>query len=174
MIFFVTWTTNNFADTYSKFDSLLAVGAKHEIIANTGSAFDELEQFRIKHPGWVTGFLTYDLKNEVENLSSSNIDQLHFPDLYFFVPENIILVTGGEIEVISSNPSQVLKEIESQERQVINDSPNISLLSRFSKEEYIEKVKKVKDHINRGDIYVTNFCQEFYAEVQLLIRYPYS
>ncbi len=41
---------------------------------------------------------------------------------------------------------------------------NIDLRSRFSKEEYIETVKKVKEHINRGDIYVTNFCQEFYAE----------
>ncbi|HZX58162.1 MAG TPA: anthranilate synthase component I family protein, partial [Mucilaginibacter sp.] len=156
--------SNNFADRYSKFDTLLAVGAKHEIEANIASAFDELAQFRVNHPGWMTGFFTYDLKNDVENLSSSNIDQLLFPDLYFFVPEHIILVRGGEVEVISSNPSQVLKEIESQEVFTSDNYPNVGLRSRFSREEYIESVKKVKDHINRGDIYVTNFCQEFYAE----------
>ncbi len=112
----------------------------------------------------MTGFLTYDLKNEVEKLSSSNIDQLHFPDLYFFVPEHIILIKSGKIEVISSNTEQVLKEIEAQAAHIANDPNNINLRARFSKEEYIETVKKVKDYINRGDIYVTNFCQEFYAE----------
>jgi len=156
--------SNNFADPYSKFNALFAVGAKHEIIANIGSALDEMEQFRIKHAGWMTGFFTYDLKNEIENLSSSNIDQLQFPDLYFFVPEHLILVRGDEIEVVSSSPSQVLKEIKSQQVFTSDKYPNVELHSRFSREEYIESVKKVKDHINRGDIYVTNFCQEFYAD----------
>ena len=156
--------SNNFSDPYSKFDALLAVGAKHEVVANTGSAFDELEKFRAKHPDWVTGFFSYDLKNEVENLSSSNIDQLRFPDLYFFVPEHLILVKGDEIEVISANPHQVFNEIESQKEFIANDHPDIRLQSRFNKDEYIETVKKVKGHINRGDIYVTNFCQEFYAK----------
>jgi para-aminobenzoate synthetase component 1 len=155
--------SNNFADTYSKFDTLLAVGAKHEIVANMGSAFAELEQFRAMHPSWVTGFFTYDLKNEIETLSSSNTDKLHFPDLYFFVPEHLILVKGDEVEVISANPQQVLNEIWSQKEFIANDYRNILLQSRFSKDEYIDTVKKVKEHINRGDIYVTNFCQEFYA-----------
>ncbi len=156
--------SNNFADPYSKFDTLLAVGAKHEIIANIGSAFNELEQFRAKYQGWMTGFFTYDLKNEIENLSSSNIDQLNFPDLYFFVPEHLILVRGGEIEVVSSNSTRVFKEIESQQVFTSDKYPNVGLHSRFSRDEYIESVKNVKDHINRGDIYVTNFCQEFYVE----------
>lgn len=156
--------SNNFTDPYSKFDLLLAVGTKYEIIANTGTAFDELEKFRANYPGWMTVFFTYDLKNEIENLSSSNIDKLHFPDLYFFVPEHLILLKDGEIEIISSNPQQVLKEIESQAEYTANNPNNINLRSRFHQDEYIETVKKVKEHINRGDIYVTNFCQEFYAE----------
>jgi para-aminobenzoate synthetase component 1 len=156
--------SNNFADPYSKFDTLLAAGTKHEIAANIGSAFDELEQFRAMHPSWVTGFFTYDLKNEIETLSSSNTDKLHFPDLYFFVPEHLILVKGDDVEIISANPQQVLKEIESQAEYTANNPNNINLRSRFRKDEYIETVNRVKDHINRGDIYVTNFCQEFYAE----------
>jgi para-aminobenzoate synthetase component I len=155
--------SNSFSDPYSRFDALLAVGAKYEVVANTGSAFNELEQFRVKHPGWMTGFLTYDLKNEVENLSSSNIDKLHFPDLYFFVPEHLMLVKGNGVEIISSNPQQVLNEIDSQAEYIATNPNNIDLRSRFSKDEYIETVKKIKEHINRGDIYVTNFCQEFFA-----------
>ncbi|MDB5142687.1 MAG: anthranilate synthase component family protein, partial [Mucilaginibacter sp.] len=156
--------SNHFSDQYSKFDILLAVSVKDEIIAKAGSAFDGLEQFHNKHPGWVTGFFTYDLKNEVENLVSDNHDQLQFPDLYFFAPEHLILIRDGGVEIISDNEQQVIDQIQSQTIQQINTISNVQLSSRFSKEEYIETVIKIKEHISRGDIYVTNFCQEFFAE----------
>jgi len=35
---------------------------------------------------------------------------------------------------------------------------------RVSKEKYIEKVSKMLDHIDRGDIYEANFCMEFFAK----------
>ena len=40
----------------------------------------------------------------------------------------------------------------------------INLQSRFSKDEYLIAAEKIKEHISRGDIYVTNFCQEFFAD----------
>lgn len=156
--------SNNFSDKYGKIDMLVAAGVKHEILLKSGSAFDELEQFRVKHPGWMTGFFTYDLKNEVENLSSDNTDQLQFPDLYFFVPEHLILIKNGEAEIISPNPQQILDQLQLQQLRANDSSNNISLRSRFSRGEYIDAVVKIKAHINRGDIYVTNFCLEFFAE----------
>ena len=68
--------SNNFSDTYSKFDTLIAIGAKQEIVANSGNAFEQLSKFREANPDWITGFLGYDLKNELENLTSNNTDQL--------------------------------------------------------------------------------------------------
>lgn len=156
--------SNNFTDPYSKFDLLLAVGVKDQLRIGVGSAFDELEKFRSKHPGWLTGFFTYDLKNEIELLSSNNVDQLHFPDLYFFVPQHLILLKGEEIEVITDNPEQVLADILYQKTQQPQLQHAVKLQSRFSKEEYIETVNSIKEHISRGDIYVANFCQEFFAE----------
>jgi para-aminobenzoate synthetase component 1 len=156
--------SNNFNDPYSKFDLLLAVGVKDELITKTGSAFTDLETFRAKHPGWVTGFVTYDLKNEVEQLTSVNSDSLQFPDLYFFAPKHILLFRNGDIEIISDNPQQVVDAIHSQTAREAKNDYHIQLSSRFSKEEYIDTVIRIKEHINRGDIYVTNFCQEFFAE----------
>ena len=43
--------SNNFADQYSKFDLLFAVGVKDELLTKTGSTFKDLERFRVKHPG---------------------------------------------------------------------------------------------------------------------------
>src|SRR5205807_1970086 len=105
---------NQFSDKYSKFDLLIGVGVKTEVTAKVGAAFEELEKFRDQNPGWVSGFLTYDLKNEIEDLTSGNIDGLQFPELYFFAPEHLIVLKGNEAEIISDNPQQVFEEINSQ------------------------------------------------------------
>lgn len=155
--------SNSFDDPYSKFDTLIAAGVKDSITANTGSAFQDLAKFRDRHPGWLTGFFGYDLKNEIEQLSSDNPDHLHFPDLYFFAPEHLIMINGKNIEIIADDPEYILRDIE---RQVLTayKANDIKLQSRFSKEDYIATVNKIKNHIVRGDIYVTNFCQEFFAD----------
>ncbi|WP_428330242.1 anthranilate synthase component I family protein [Mucilaginibacter sp.] len=155
---------NGFADPYSKFDALIAIGASEEIAANAGDAFNELAQFRKKNTGWLTGFFGYDLKNEIENVSSSHADQLGFPDLYFFVPQHLIVLRGNEIEIISDDPQFVLDRIGEQTTEVQTGVSAVNIQSRFNKEAYIAVVEKIKEHINRGDIYVTNFCQEFFAE----------
>ncbi|MBV8390763.1 MAG: aminodeoxychorismate synthase component I, partial [Mucilaginibacter sp.] len=91
--------SNNFNDKYSKFALLLAVGVKDELILTTGPSIEKLENFRAKNPGWITGFLTYDLKNEIEKLESNNPDRLDFPGLYFFAPEHLIIIKRGEAEI---------------------------------------------------------------------------
>ncbi|MDB5031500.1 anthranilate synthase component I family protein [Mucilaginibacter sp.] len=154
--------SNNFNDPYSKFDTLIAAGVKDYIVANIGSAFKQLENFRAKNPGWLTGFFSYDLKNEVENLSSSNPDHLTFPDLCFFAPQYLILINGEQVEITADNPQAIFESIE-QQIPITSPANNIDLQSRFSKEDYIATVNKIKGHISRGDIYVTNFCQEFFA-----------
>ena len=155
--------SNDFKDPYSKFDTLIAVGVKEQLTASAGSSFNDLAEFRNKHTGWITGFLSYDLKNEVENLTSSNPDYLQFPDLHFFAPLHLIVIRGNEAEIISDDPEQVLKTIEDQIAEVKPIAP-VALKQRFSREQYLSAAGKVKDHIARGDIYVTNFCQEFYAD----------
>ena len=155
--------SNGFEDPYSKFDTLIAIGVKAEVTACAGTAFDELENFRKKNQGWITGFFGYDLKNEVEKLSSQNTDSLQFPDLYFFSPKHLIIIKDEKVEIISDDEQQVLTLIDQEELNAGAAQPNIDLQARFSKQEYIDAVNGIKEHINRGDIYVTNFCQEFYA-----------
>lgn len=155
--------SNSFPDTYSKFHTLIAIGAKAEITTNAGNAFEQLAQFREANRGWVTGFFGYDLKNEVEHLLSENIDGLDFPDLYFFVPEHIIIIDEDGVQVVSDDPADVFASIEGQIIHQPGSFTTIDLRSKFTKEAYIETVKKIQEHITRGDIYVTNFCQEFFA-----------
>ncbi|MDB5286922.1 MAG: aminobenzoate synthetase [Mucilaginibacter sp.] len=159
--------SNNFTDPYGKFDTLIVIGAKAEVTATAGNAFEQLAIFRKQNPGFIIGFFTYDLKNEVENLTSSNIDNLNFPDLYFFAPETVISIKGNEVNITGNDAKMVSYQIELQELSPAIPSTAINLQPRFSRQEYIDTVNKIKEHINRGDIYVTNFCQEFYANAQI-------
>lgn len=159
--------SNKFADKYSKFDCLIAVGVKDELQVNSGTAFSQLEAFRIKNKGWITGYLGYDLKNETENLSSSNFDGLNFPDLYFFAPEIIITIEINKISIISEcDAEKVFRDIENfkYESEISAVKNKINIQSRLSKAQYINAVDQIRQHIKYGDIYVSNFCQEFFAE----------
>ncbi|MDT3402414.1 anthranilate synthase component I family protein [Mucilaginibacter terrae] len=156
--------SNNFTNSYSKFDALIAAGVKNEITANAGDAFDKLNQFRQEHSGWLTGFLSYDLKNETEHLTSTNADKLHFPDLYFFEPQHVVIIRGNKVEIISEDAELIFAQIEQQVIFPVQKPEDLNLQSRFSRDEYIDTFNRIKQHITRGDIYVTNFCQEFYAQ----------
>ncbi|MBS7564600.1 anthranilate synthase component I family protein [Mucilaginibacter sp. Bleaf8] len=156
--------SNNFKNKHSKFDTLIAVGACEEVTAPAGQAFDALQQFRQKHTGWITGFFGYDLKNEVEDLSSTNPDHLQFPDLYFFAPLHLLIIRGTQVEVITDEPEAIVAIIEQQVIGQPQFNINIQLQARFNHNEYLTTFENIKQHIARGDIYVTNFCQEFFAD----------
>lgn len=156
--------SNDHKDVYSAFDVLIAAGSRAELTASAGSAFHQLQGFIDTHQERVLGFFTYDLKNEIENLSSKNPDNLHFPDLFFFIPLHEILIRGNRISIKSASPDKVFEEINQQEIKSSFIPSNIQIQKRINREEYISRVSKIKQHILRGDIYEMNFCQEFFAE----------
>ncbi|WP_316933288.1 hypothetical protein [Pedobacter lusitanus] len=93
--------SNGYTDPYSRYDFLLAAGARQELNTATGNAFKTLQTFSQENPGWLFGLLSYDLKNEIENLTSAKENKLDFPDLFFFVPQYLVAVKNGNIEVLA-------------------------------------------------------------------------
>ncbi|GGI25068.1 anthranilate synthase component I family protein [Pedobacter mendelii] len=154
--------SNDYVDAYSEYDFLLAVGCKAELKSEIGNAFEKLKTFFEENQQWLFGFFGYDLKNEIEDLKSENPDHLNFPDLYFFVPEYLLVCKDGVAEILIGDKS-VLNEINAF--IVIEEAAHrINIKSKISKTEYLNKINALKEHIIRGDIYEINFCQEFFAE----------
>ncbi|MHB1177976.1 MAG: anthranilate synthase component I family protein [Daejeonella sp.] len=156
--------SNNYSDPYSVFDCFIAAGAERKITLNGGNAFEKLAEFLSHSLHFIPGYFAYDLKNEIEDLQSVNEDHLGFPDLNFFIPENVILVKGCEVQIFSPSAENIWEVISTLE---IPDPPaeiRAEIKARFRKDEYIETVEQIKKHIHRGDIYEINFCQEFYGE----------
>lgn len=154
--------SNDYTDPYGSFDLILAVGAKTVLNARSADKFAELKTFYEQHKSWMFGLLGYDLKNEVELLSSANPDHLRFPDLFFFVPQYLLRIKEGEAEVLIGDTA-IFDAIERSARIAAACEKDISIQNRLTKERYIQTVEMLQQHIARGDIYEINFCQEFYA-----------
>ncbi|MEJ7692707.1 anthranilate synthase component I family protein [Daejeonella sp.] len=156
--------SNHYSDPYRAFDTMIAAGAIKKISRSTGNSFHDLDGFLASNEGFIPGYFSYDLKNELEDLHSSNPDHLGFPDLYFFIPDNTIFIKGSEVEISSTDPEATWEGIHNWDVKPQLDSTPVSIKSRFTKSEYKSTVNELKEHIQRGDIYEINFCQEFYAE----------
>lgn len=154
-------------DGYGKYAFLLAVGAERELELSTPkAAFEILKTFAEAKKDWLFGYLSYELKDAVEDLTSQNTTTQNFPLLHFFSPTYLFLLDyNGELEIQSKRESapQIWEAIQTQ---TIPSTPweTIDLVPRMSKAAYLEAVEAVQEHIVAGDVYELNFCQEFFAE----------
>lgn len=161
--------SNEYHQSYGTFDSILAVDEFTSIKTDYVHAFDKLKEYQSTTQDYIFGYLSYDIKNDTEQLSSQNYDGLHFSDLFFFQPQKIIFINGSRIEFhyLAMIDDEIESDFEAIQKNGIvqNKIPSeIKIKLRIHKDEYHQKVTKVLEHIYRGDIYEANFCQEFYAE----------
>lgn len=161
--------SNDYPQRYSSYDCMLAVDAFTSIKTDYHNAFEDLKQYQQVTKDWLFGYLSYDLKNDVELLHSNNFDGLGFPDLYFFQPKKVFLLKENQLEIRYLNmcDDEVeadLEEIRLQTSDFGLQISEIKIEQRISKENYLEKVSKILEHIHRGNIYEANFCMEFFIE----------
>lgn len=145
-------------------ECLLAAGVKRELTADAGNALTLLQKFIDQKKGWLFGHLGYDLKNEVEILSSFNHDNIKFPDLYFFEPAIIVRLSETELVIEADDPATVFSAIVEANGCAESVQTPVIIQNRLSKEAYISIINRLKRHIVLGDCYEINFCQEFFAE----------
>ena len=170
----IVWLdSNQYLQPHSSYDSILAVDAFTSIQTDAIHGFSKLKEYQSITNDWIFGYLSYDLKNDTEPLSSQNFDGLNFPDLCFFQPKRLFLfkedkLTIRYLNVVSEEVDADLKSIETFSVQNSSSHKNnIQIESRISKNQYIKQVSTLLSHIHRGDIYEANFCQEFYAHADI-------
>ncbi len=169
--------SNNYPQQYGSYDGVLAVDAFTSIQTDYHDGFDKLKEYQQITKDWLFGYLTYDLKNDTENLKSDNGDQLAFPDLFFFQPKKVLLLKGNRLELHYLNMCEDefeqdlidIAKAQYPERTIQNP---IAIQQRISKPEYDEKVSKMLSHIAKGDIYEANLCMEFFAENAVIDPIP--
>lgn len=167
----VVWLdSNQFHEKYSQHEGVLAIGAHSSLQTDFKNSFEKLKQYQTKTKDYIFGYLGYDLKNDIEKLSSNNLDFLEFPDMYFFQPKKLLFISGNNV---------TFKYIEDFEKDIKVDFLNINttdtktnpgkpsntaIQSRIQKDTYLKKAANILENIHHGDLYEVTFCQEFYAE----------
>lgn len=160
--------SNEYQQQYSSYDCIAAVDAFTSIKTDYDNAFADLSQYQQQTKDWLFGYLAYDLKNDTEDLVSSNADGLGLPDLFFFQPKKLLLLKGNLLEVryLRLCDDEIASDLEAIEQTHLPEALHtaVDLQQRITKEQYLAKVGAMLAHINLGDIYEANFCMEFYAE----------
>jgi len=147
------------------FEWILAVGSVDEISIGMEAAFDALQNFYDKHKDWIFGSLSYDLKNGLEDLKSTHPDGIQFPDLHFFVPQYLFVFKDNQLAVHHHESQEEFDlEVLSRVYETSEIGFKSSVEHRVAKQSYIANVNRIKAHIQRGDIYEMNYCQEFFSE----------
>lgn len=161
--------SNAYPQHYTTFDFALATDAFTSIKTDFHQAFNDLKEYQNQTKDWIFGYLSYDLKNDLERLQSQNFDGLQFPDMFFFQPKKLFIFKDNilEINYLRFCDDEIETDFLEINEVVISENlsnPKIEIQQRISKPNYLQKVEKIKEHIQLGDVYETNFCMEFFAE----------
>lgn len=155
--------------SYRSYDILLALGVKSRIQFKDGKHFSSIQDFKNVHHTWLFGYLSYDLKNEIEDLSSQNDDLLALPLAQFVEPQLVITIKGNKMNVITIDEQLQLKviteTIQQQSVEINEIYPPSPIHHKTSKETYIKAFKQFQQQIAYGNIYEVNYCISFETEI---------
>lgn len=155
---------------------ILAFGEGDKIVLDGKNALEQLQKFIDEHKNeHLVGYISYDVKNEIEELSSDNEDRLQFPLIYFWSPKYVVRLNNENFEFVQGSKTpesyDFLNYFMEEETDQNYHEYTFPFKARTSKADYLKNVNKLKERIQAGDIYEINYCQEFHAE-GVEITYP--
>ncbi len=123
------------------------------------------------------GYLAYELGRHIEKLPGTAVDDLGLPELCFAFYDRVLAHDYREertwlAAVHPEDPGAVLREARLALEAEPPDYPSpggareASFVSNFTREEYLEAVRRVKEYILAGDIYQANLSQRFRAPLR--------
>ncbi|MCF8038332.1 MAG: aminodeoxychorismate synthase component I [Desulfohalobiaceae bacterium] len=121
------------------------------------------------------GYFSYDLKNRLEELNTTCLDDLHLPELYLVCPSILVIQviqtrqTYLCLPVRDSGGRGGLKEsrdffFSQREKPAKPEQERAGsgrLRSNYAKSDYILAIEKIRDYIKKGHVYQVNLSQRF-------------
>lgn len=156
--------------SYRSYDFLVALGTHQIVNVQTDKTFNCIEKFQQNHHTWLFGYLAYDIKNEIENLTSHNDDFLALPHASFVEPQIVLAVNGINLEIILIDDCFVLQsvadDILGQSNSIEESLSAATIHAKTSQEEYIQAFQEFQKQIAYGNIYEVNYCIAFETELK--------
>lgn len=126
--------------------------------------------------GGAIGYFSYDMGRNLEVLPDTSMEDFKMYDSYFVLYENIIIFDlKKKITYISAidkdrDADKSIKKIEGKLNSYINvgkisfEENKTEFESNFTKEDYEEAIRKLKDYIRSGDVYIANLTRRIMCE----------
>lgn len=169
--FFLLYSCNSETESPSPHRKFLTLGIcnKNE---NTTTTFESLDSFLMSSKCF--GILAYDLKNEIENLASSNNTTFSFPSCYFIRPETLLEVDYDGTVVLEGNDDNLNKELLDalfENRKIDefdnNKKPSIQFTPDCNDSTYLKNVISIQNEIIEGNVYELNYCRNYIAKAEI-------
>ncbi|MGB0933126.1 MAG: anthranilate synthase component I family protein [Lishizhenia sp.] len=149
--------------------SIIGFGGNKSVVATKTSNLDEIQHFLDEHKNtYIFCYIGYDVKNQIEKLSSQNYDGCKMPNFFFFSPQYVAKIDAKESVFLQGEDNtearQFITDFLKKENLSSSKQQSIQLKPRTTKENYLRTVKQLKQHIQQGDIYEITYCQEFYQD----------
>ena len=167
------FTLLNSNDSFDDYELIIAYGAE-SFLQSSKNSLKKIDKYIDKVNDWIFGYLSYDLKNEIENLTDLNKDVFNLPNLYFYQPKVIWLIKEEKAEIYSldkRNLNEDWDHINSIDYKDFTEKSSVDLITRTSKEEYVRKIKNIKQRILQGDCYEMNYCFDMYSKNKTINPY---
>lgn len=140
---------------------VLALGVSREFELQAGAgAFAALEKAE-SMGGWWFGHLAYELKKETHQLTAGNPAYIPWPDLYWFQPKIVCVLSRDEPGVLQVFGSSTFTLPEITDEAFLLPMPEFTPSQHF--EAYRSSVEAIRSDIRRGTYYELNHCIEFRA-----------
>ena len=170
--------------TFSGKNNLMTISNDHESSIFEGNPFDILKtildsckldkKFDAAVPvgSGLMGYLSYDLKDYLEKLPRTSVDDLNLPVIHLNIP-SVILVHDKEsreeticvpvkngIPLISLDDAEKLLR-ESKARSKMENTSKGSYTSNFTQKDYESAIIRIREYIASGHVYQVNMTQRF-------------
>ena len=142
--------------------AILGIGPGPAFTLSCPTQLPALDAFLLEHKNtFVFGYLSYELKQHVDQLPSKK--NLKLPLAYFWVPSVVAKINQDEIDLVQGSDITLVQDF--FETLTHSEAPDLAPFSaRTPKEKYLQRVNEIKHLIQRGDLYETNYCQEYFIE----------
>ncbi|PZF74958.1 aminodeoxychorismate synthase component I [Taibaiella soli] len=160
---------NGYNAPVGNYECLAGIGGQEVVRPSDGDALIHLQEWHDTRQDWLFGHICYDYKNKLESkLSSNHTANTHFPDISFFQPEIVVYINRDRtklcIESLKLTPDEVYDQILQSSEIKETALPQINFQQRILQQEYLGIIDTLRKHIEDGDCYEINFCNEGFCE----------
>ncbi|GAB4094191.1 anthranilate synthase component I family protein [Flaviaesturariibacter terrae] len=149
-----------------RFDLLVAAGQR-SFCTGSPAQLDRLDAF-LRGRRWAFGHLSFALQEAFFHLPPGPADPVGFDPFYFFEPGIVLRQEGDSLLIEADDPELIYRQLQAADPVVADEQPPVQVHGRMDRETYVSTIRKLLAHIQRGDCYEINFCQEFSARPEAL------